>query len=65
MKISDFLDNGSFPIFFLHEMMKYLCLYFRLHVSTLPDSLPCREDEFADIYQFVQAKISDGTGGYV
>jgi len=37
----------------------------RLHISALPDSLPCREDEFADIYQFVQSKISDGTGGYV
>ncbi|KAK2145921.1 hypothetical protein LSH36_647g01016 [Paralvinella palmiformis] len=35
----------------------------RLHVSKLPDTLPCREEEFADIYQFVQGKIYDGTGG--
>ena len=35
----------------------------RLHISALPDSLPCRDDEFADIYQFVQSKISDSTGG--
>ncbi|ELU05207.1 hypothetical protein CAPTEDRAFT_227166 [Capitella teleta] len=35
----------------------------RLHVSAVPEDLPCREDEFADIYQFVQSKIEDGTGG--
>ena len=37
----------------------------RLHISARPDSLPCREEEFADIYQFVRGKISDGTGGFV
>ena len=42
-----------------------ICLFVRLHISALPDSLPCRDDEFADIYQFVQSKISDSTGGYV
>jgi origin recognition complex subunit 1 len=35
----------------------------RLHVSVQPDTLPCREEEFADIYQFVFSKIQDGTGG--
>ncbi|CAH1773451.1 unnamed protein product, partial [Owenia fusiformis] len=35
----------------------------RLHVSAVPDSLPCRENEFADIYSFVQSKVMDGTGG--
>ncbi|XP_022087380.1 origin recognition complex subunit 1-like [Acanthaster planci] len=35
----------------------------RLHVSAVPDSLPCREHEFADIYTFVKSKILDGTGG--
>lgn len=35
----------------------------RLHVSALPDTLPCREEEFADIYHFVRGKILDDTGG--
>ncbi|KAM9848832.1 origin recognition complex subunit 1 [Aulostomus maculatus] len=35
----------------------------RLHVSSVPESLPCREQEFQDIYSFVESKIIDGTGG--
>ncbi|XP_063883077.1 origin recognition complex subunit 1-like [Scylla paramamosain] len=35
----------------------------RLHVSAVPDSLPCRENEFQDIYSFVEGKLFDGTGG--
>ncbi|XP_048458056.1 origin recognition complex subunit 1 [Rhincodon typus] len=35
----------------------------RLHVSALPESLPCREQEFQDIYNFVESKVIDGTGG--
>ncbi|XP_064479532.1 origin recognition complex subunit 1-like isoform X2 [Ornithodoros turicata] len=35
----------------------------RLHVSAVPDSLPCREQEFADVYSFVEGKLLDGTGG--
>ncbi|NXS38136.1 ORC1 protein, partial [Pomatostomus ruficeps] len=35
----------------------------RLHVSTIPESLPCREEEFQDIYNFVESKLIDGTGG--
>lgn len=35
----------------------------RLHVSSVPESLPCREQEFEDIYSFVESKIVDGTGG--
>nr|XP_061791219.1 origin recognition complex subunit 1-like [Nerophis lumbriciformis] len=35
----------------------------RLHVSAVPESLPCREQEFQDIYSFVESKIMDGTGG--
>lgn len=35
----------------------------RLHVSAVPESLPCREQEFQDIYSFVESKIIDGTGG--
>lgn len=32
-------------------------------MSAVPESLPCREQEFQDIYSFVEAKIMDGTGG--
>ncbi|CAL8252615.1 unnamed protein product [Merluccius merluccius] len=35
----------------------------RLHVSSVPESLPCREQEFQDIYNFVEGKVMDGTGG--
>eukprot|EP00057_Strongylocentrotus_purpuratus_P016491 XP_011670965.1 PREDICTED: origin recognition complex subunit 1 [Strongylocentrotus purpuratus] len=35
----------------------------RLHVSAVPDSLPCRDQEFADIFSFVKSKLLDGTGG--
>ncbi|KAL2089744.1 hypothetical protein ACEWY4_014432 [Coilia grayii] len=34
-----------------------------LHVSAVPESLPCREQEFQDIYNFVESKVIDGTGG--
>lgn len=35
----------------------------RLHVSAVPESLPCREQEFQNIYSFVESKLLDGTGG--
>ncbi|NXG66195.1 ORC1 protein, partial [Hemiprocne comata] len=35
----------------------------RLHVSAVPESLPCREEEFQDVYNFVESKLIDGTGG--
>lgn len=35
----------------------------RLHVSAVPECLPCREQEFADIYSFIDGKLQDGTGG--
>ncbi|XP_042317433.1 origin recognition complex subunit 1 isoform X2 [Sceloporus undulatus] len=35
----------------------------RLHVSAVPDSLPCREKEFQDICNFIESKLIDGTGG--
>ena len=35
----------------------------RLHVAAVPDSLPCREHEFAEVFSFTEGKIIDGTGG--
>ncbi|XP_032074090.1 origin recognition complex subunit 1 isoform X2 [Thamnophis elegans] len=35
----------------------------RLHVSAVPDALPCREKEFQDICNFIKSKLLDGTGG--
>ncbi|XP_018407964.1 PREDICTED: origin recognition complex subunit 1 [Nanorana parkeri] len=35
----------------------------RLHVSAVPESLPCREQEYQDVYSFVESKLLDGTGG--
>ena len=34
-----------------------------MHVSAVPDSLPCREDEFAEVLSFTESKLSEGTGG--
>jgi len=35
----------------------------RLHVSAVPDSLPCREEEFAEIFGYVESKLREGVGG--
>ncbi|XP_060629492.2 origin recognition complex subunit 1 [Anolis sagrei] len=35
----------------------------RLHVSAVPESLPCREKEFQDICNFIESKLIDRTGG--
>ncbi|KAL5290488.1 ORC1 family protein [Megaselia abdita] len=37
----------------------------RLHVSAIPSSLPCRESEFNNIYQFLEGKIQDQCGGCI
>jgi origin recognition complex subunit 1 len=34
----------------------------RLHVSAVPDSLPCRELEFEEIMAHVETAIDEGTG---
>lgn len=34
----------------------------RLHVSAVPDSLPCREEEFSTIYEHLEASIQSGDG---
>lgn len=38
---------------------------FRLHVSAVPKSLPCREEEFNNIFTFLRGKLEDKSGGYV
>uniref|UniRef100_A0A182LWF2 Origin recognition complex subunit 1 n=1 Tax=Anopheles culicifacies TaxID=139723 RepID=A0A182LWF2_9DIPT len=35
----------------------------RLHVSATPSSLPCREKEYEEIYNFLEGKIYDRVGG--
>ncbi|KAL7985084.1 hypothetical protein Chor_003654 [Crotalus horridus] len=35
----------------------------KLHVSAVPETLPCREKEFQDICNFIESKLLDGTGG--
>jgi len=35
----------------------------RLHVSAVPKSLPCREEEFNNIYTFLESKLIDNSGG--
>lgn len=35
----------------------------RLHVSAVPETLPCRDDQFSQIFSFVQDRLKEGTGG--
>lgn len=35
----------------------------KLQVSEVPNSLPCRENEFRTIYSFLEGKIIDHSGG--
>lgn len=35
----------------------------KLHVSKVPDSLPCRESEYSDIFNFVYSKLSTDSSG--
>ncbi|XP_076326086.1 origin recognition complex subunit 1 isoform X4 [Tachypleus tridentatus] len=35
----------------------------KLHVSAVPEYLPCREYEFSDIYSFIEGKLFDESGG--
>lgn len=37
----------------------------RLHVSSVPSSLPCREGEFSLVYSHLEAAIADGTGNCI
>nr|XP_023019413.1 origin recognition complex subunit 1 [Leptinotarsa decemlineata] len=35
----------------------------QLHVSYVPESLPCREKEYCDVYNFIEGKLLDRCGG--
>ncbi|KAI9677090.1 MAG: Origin recognition complex, subunit 1 [Caeruleum heppii] len=37
----------------------------RLHVASVPTSLPCRETEFSTVYSHLEAAISDGSGSCI
>lgn len=37
----------------------------RLHVSAVPTSLPCRENEFKEIYSFLEGNLLDEVGGCI
>jgi len=40
-----------------------VCMFRRLHVSAIPDSLPCRQEEYNEICSFVESRLLDHTGG--
>ncbi len=35
----------------------------KLHVSNTPECLPCREQQFEDIYTFIETNLRNQTGG--
>jgi origin recognition complex subunit 1 len=48
-----------------HLSTPYALARHRLHVSTLPPSLPCREEEFTEVYTHLSAAITEGTGSCI
>jgi len=40
-----------------------LCVALRLHVSAIPESLPCRQEEYNEICSFVESRLLDHSGG--
>jgi origin recognition complex subunit 1 len=48
-----------------HLSTPYALARHRLHVSTLPPSLPCRENEFLEVYTHLSAAITEGTGSCI
>lgn len=48
-----------------HLSTPYTLARHRLHVSTLPPSLPCREAEFTEVYSHLSAAIAEGTGSCI
>jgi origin recognition complex subunit 1 len=48
-----------------HLSTPYALARHRLHVSTLPASLPCREAEFMEVYTHLSAAITEGTGSCI
>ncbi|CAO3630027.1 unnamed protein product [Cunninghamella echinulata] len=49
-------DNHSIPL------SPYELARERLHVSAVPDSLPCRENEFEEISSYLESALEEGTG---
>ena len=37
----------------------------QLHVSSVPEALPCREEEFSTVYSHLEAAITDGSGSCI
>ncbi|KAA8897854.1 origin recognition complex subunit 1 [Sphaerosporella brunnea] len=48
-----------------HLSTPYALARHRLHVSTLPPQLPCREEEFTEVYTHLSAAITEGTGSCI
>ncbi|KAI5819687.1 P-loop containing nucleoside triphosphate hydrolase protein [Pyronema omphalodes] len=48
-----------------HLASPYALARHRLHVATLPPSLPCREEEFTEVYTHLSAAITEGTGSCI
>ncbi|KAL7273871.1 Origin recognition complex, subunit 1 [Rhizina undulata] len=48
-----------------HLSTPYALARHRLHVSTLPATLPCRENEFTEVYTHLSSAITDGTGSCI
>lgn len=45
------------------EVSPYEKARIKLHVANTPDCLPCRDKQFADIYNFIETNLKNQTGG--
>ncbi|EDW02590.1 origin recognition complex subunit 1 [Drosophila grimshawi] len=61
-ELSPSLEHRRQPVNDKHKSQLQLARE-QLHVSVVPKSLPCREKEFDNIYNFLEGKIQDECGG--
>jgi origin recognition complex subunit 1 len=47
----------------VEEVSDYEKARIKLHVTNTPDCLPCRENQFSDIYTFIETNLKNQTGG--
>ncbi|ESN93994.1 hypothetical protein HELRODRAFT_103086 [Helobdella robusta] len=61
--VGEFITGCKLSSISLKDKSNLQLIRERLHLAVVPDDLPCREEEFADIYQFIRNKIIDRSGG--
>ncbi|KAI9801948.1 MAG: hypothetical protein M1825_003003 [Sarcosagium campestre] len=61
----EFTPLGTRVIPTEHLTSPYQIARLRLHVASVPATLPCRENEFSTVYAHLEAAISEGSGSCI